>query len=104
MRVGTDMRVRPRITLRSMRATSTRNPPAELILDVRPDDCVERGLRPEPQRRRAARVEILRPAGDDFCYHFVGLAADAAGDVGAGDPGESRNLLADGAAQARHGE
>ena len=59
-------------------------------------------VKPSASARRG--VEAARPAGDDARHQFVGRAADARGDLVAGDALERRDLLADGAAYARHGE
>src|SRR5437870_2377415 len=68
------------------------------------DDVVERGLDAEAERQRLARVEAARPAVDDAHDQFVGRAADTLGNLIAGDAAERRDLLADRAAHARHGE
>src|SRR5215467_6151922 len=61
------------------------NSPAQLVFDMGANDVVERRLSAKAQRRCAARVEILRPAGDDFCDYLIRLAADAPGDISSGD-------------------
>ena len=58
----------------------------------------------EAERQRALGVEPRRPAGDDLHDQAVRLAADARRDLVAGDPAQRRDLLADRAGDARHGE
>src|SRR5262245_30820222 len=69
----------------SLRSTHpTRIMPAQLILDMNADNLIERCLGAESERGRAARVEILRPTGDDFRDRLVWLAANASRDIVAG--------------------
>src|SRR5271165_6418942 len=67
--------------------------PAELVLDMDPDDLVECCLGAETKLSGAARVEVARPTGNDRLDGRVGLAPDERGGLGPGDPGQRRNLL-----------
>src|SRR4051794_15207729 len=71
---------------------------------MRPDDAVEVRLDGEAECERPLGVEPARPAGDDARYEFVRLAADARGHVVTRYTAERRDLLAHGAAHARHGQ
>src|SRR5579883_2091852 len=90
--------------LPSLHLSGLPDPSAQLILDMRADNLVERRLGPKAQRGGAARVKILRPAGHDLGDRGVGLAADASYGIGAGNARERRDLLANRTAQTRHGE
>src|SRR6266852_5573107 len=83
---------------------SRRDLAGELVLDVGANDIVEARLGPEAERERALALEPLRPAADDARDGRIALAADAGGDLVAGDPSQRRDLLADRAGHARHGE
>src|SRR5438128_10158389 len=76
----------------------------ELVLDMGANDVVEARLGPKAERDRALALEPLRPAANDARDGRIALAADAGGDLVAGDPSERRDLLADRAGHARHGE
>ena len=58
----------------------------------------------KPSASARRRIEPARPAGDDAGDQRIGLAADAGGDLVAGDPAQRGDLLGHGAADARHGE
>src|SRR5216683_103370 len=66
----------------------------ELVLDMGANDIVKACLGPEAEREGALALEPLRPAADDARDGWIALAADAAGDLVAGDPSERRDLLA----------
>ena len=77
---------------------------AQLVLDVDADDVVERAFRDESEFARPPGLEAVRPAVDDAHHQRIGLAADAGGDLVAGDPPQRFDLLGDGAGHAGHGE
>src|SRR5262249_13692083 len=87
-----------------LRLDSRRDFSAQLVLAMGTDDVLERGLDAEAERQRPARVEAARPAVDDAHDELVGLTPDARRHLVAGDAAQRRDLLADGAAHARHGE
>ena len=58
----------------------------------------------KPSAARALGVEALGQPATMRIDQFVRLAADARGDLGAGDARQRLDLLGDGAADARHGE
>src|SRR5208282_5148434 len=89
---------------RVLRPASSGDPAAQLVLDMDANDFVERRLRAEAERARAARIEPARPAGDDARDQRVGFAANARGHLVAGNPAQGGDLLGDGAAHAGHGE
>src|SRR6185437_7880480 len=68
------------------------------------DDLVEAVLDLEAERHGPPGVETARPAGDDALDQRIGLAADARGDLVAGDALQGRDLLADRDRDARHGQ
>src|SRR5690242_12449868 len=77
---------------------------AQLILDMRTDDVVERSFGLESEIPRALCIELLGPAGNDSLNKFVGCAPDARNDRFAGDAAQSLNLLSDGAGHPGHGK
>src|SRR3954464_9058544 len=81
---------------------SGRDAAAELVLDVGPDDLLERGLGREAELAGAPRVEVARPALDDADHERIGLAPDARRDLVARDPAQRLDLLADRDRDARH--
>src|SRR3954452_23521447 len=78
--------------------------PAQFVLDMRPDDAVEVRLDREAERERPLGIEPARPAGDDARHEFVRLAADGGRSRLTRHTAERRDLLAHGAAHARHGQ
>src|SRR3954453_21088951 len=83
---------------------SPNKPAAQFILDMDPDDLLERAFRRKPQLPRATRVEAAGPAGDDVCDRRIGFGADAFGRVVARDFAQSLDLLGHRRGDARHGQ
>src|SRR5439155_11646627 len=92
---------------RSSSGSALRHSPdlaAKLVFDMNADDLIETLLGLKAQRRRTPGVEILRPAGDDLADHRIGLAADEAHGLFAGDPAQRLDLLADGGGKSGQSE
>src|SRR3954469_25934488 len=83
---------------------SPNKPAAQFILDMDPDDLLERAFRRKPQLPRATRVEAAGPAGDDCCDRRIGFAPNAFGCVVARDFAQSLDLLGHRRGDARHGQ
>ena len=76
---------------------------AAVLVDMNADDLVERALGLEAERQRARRRSGA--ASRRRCARSARrLAADARRDLVAGDPAQRLDLLADRAADARHGQ
>src|SRR5260370_12280120 len=75
---------------------------AAVFADVDAYDLVERAFGFEAEFARAARLDALRPARDDARDQWILGAANARGNALAGDAPQRRDLLGDGAADARH--
>src|ERR1700757_5107350 len=75
---------------------------AAVFVDVDAYDLVERAFGFEAEFARAARLDALWPARDDARDQRVLGAANACGNALAGDAPQRRDLLGDGAADARH--
>src|SRR5262245_50229634 len=76
--------------------------PAQIVVDMHADDLVERGFRLESELAGSGAIEPAGPALDDLHDERVGLVLHALGDALAGDALQRGDLLADGAADARH--
>src|SRR5271155_1210766 len=75
---------------------------AQFVLDMHADDLVKRTLGGKTESARAGRIEPARPAGNDPRHQRIRLAADAGGDLIAGDPAQRGDLLGHRATYARH--
>jgi len=67
------------------------------------DDVLEIRFRLEAKRQRALSVHALGLSRDDPDHQLVGHALDARDGGRTGDAAEGRDLLADGAADAKRG-
>src|SRR6185312_16878761 len=75
--------------------TISRDLPAQLILDMRAHDVVEFVFHLESQLARTCAVDAFGPIGDDTGDQGVRFAADARGDLVAGDAAQRVDLFAD---------
>src|SRR5262249_1183625 len=75
---------------------------AAVFVDMDAHDLVKRALGFEAELARAARLDALRPACDDARDQWVFRAANARGNLIAGDTAQRRDLLGDCAAHSRH--
>src|SRR5262245_23003850 len=86
----------------SWRSASIDERAAAVFVDMDAHDFVERVFGLEAELARAARLDALRPALDDARHQWIRGGANARGHALAGDAPQRRDLLGDGAADARH--
>src|SRR5437868_6526365 len=77
---------------------------AAILIDVDAHDLLEDAFRLKAKIARAACVNALWPAFHNARHQRIGFAPDARCHPLARDPAQRRDLLSDGAANARHGE
>src|SRR5262245_40121880 len=83
----------------------SRHAPAQLVVDVKPDDVVEVAFDElESQLSGPCGVEVARPTLDDTRDDRIGCAPDPLHDAITGDATQRRDLLGDRDRQSRHRE